>query len=175
MRTLANLPKLEKLTINNFWNFDGEVFKYFTALKIVESVDGAIKNIKEGICHLMKYCKQFKEIALICYPNEEIMDVLKTIIQIMRKRDNDIPLTLWLFLARFRISPVEPKNEDSSQKILLFEIFKADFDCRTSARKPFFRSKNEKEFLKNIAREICHYNDDHSDYMVGSSSFIPPF
>ena len=154
IKALAKLSNLAKLTLRDVKTVSCEVFKYFSKLKVVKFSD--IKEVKEGIIHLLRLNEKIEEISIVGYKINEIFGIFKSTYNIMKERINNIPLLLRLVNYCIRITPKAFSKESATR--LLFEIYEIHKDNVIKYDSPIYVTDCEDSFITacfNIHKLYC--------------------
>ena len=155
---LATLPKLEILSLWNINSITGQIFEQFSTLKVIKS--SAIRDIGQGICHLIRRCKNLELIVLLYYSDNDMIDMFKCLCQSLNHRTNCNPLLIGLYSCSVQITPI-PKvynlRKNPSKKYH-FEIYEVKYKEHNKGHAPVFECYNEEIFLNEISSWMEWYN-----------------
>ena len=136
---------METLQLQGLETVNAKVFKHFTKLKSVVCKD--LIESDKGVRYVLQKCKDISFIETFC---DDEIQVVKFALKVMKRRNNDLPLSLLLLSKAVRISPID-KNCSNNNK-LRFEIFDTEDDSEPEYWRSLFTSEDEKSFLKAIAK-----------------------
>ena len=148
MIALATLPKLQLLSLQNMSSITGQIFEHFSTLKAIGC--SSIKDIGQGICHLIRGCKDIEFIVFSDYSDDDIIDMFKCLCKSLKYRTNCNSLFVDVIECCAQITPT-PSRDNPSEKYY-FQIYKSKEDCQDDA--PYFECRDEESFLNKISSSM---------------------